>query len=123
MIHIKYLDLDKIKTDKKSCKNILYYYIGYVTVKQPSLCNIWLWKSFIPFYQKSKWDIEESNGNKYFTLVATDKSKDAIKRYEELWNKIRYLIWLKANDSDSHHNKYMKIKFNSDDDIHLKKTL
>ena len=33
--------------------------------------------------------IEESNGNKYLTLVSTDESKNIRKKYEELWNKIR----------------------------------
>ena len=33
--------------------------------------------------------IEESNGNKYLTLVSTDESKNIRKKYEDLWNKIR----------------------------------
>ena len=37
---------------------------------------------------------------------------EAIKKYEELWNKIRYLIRLITNSSDTYDEKYMKIKFN-----------
>ena len=37
---------------------------------------------------------EEINGNKYLTLVPTNESKEKIKKYEELWRKIRYLIGL-----------------------------
>ena len=33
MIHIKNLNPNKIKIDEKSCKNILIYYLGYVTFK------------------------------------------------------------------------------------------
>ena len=33
--------------------------------------------------------IKESNGNKYLTLVSNDESKDTLKTFEELWNKIR----------------------------------
>ena len=33
--------------------------------------------------------IEECNGNKYLTLVSTNKSKEIIKKYEELWTKIK----------------------------------
>ena len=33
MIDIKNLDLNKIKIDENSYKNILIYYIGYVTIK------------------------------------------------------------------------------------------
>ena len=36
--------------------------------------------------------IEKRNGNKYSILVATDESKDTLKKYEELWNKIQDLI-------------------------------
>ena len=33
--------------------------------------------------------IEESNVSRYLTLVPTDESKDTLKKYEELWSKIR----------------------------------
>ena len=33
MIYIKNVDPNKVKIDKKSYKNVLIYYIGYVTVK------------------------------------------------------------------------------------------
>ena len=36
--------------------------------------------------------IEESNENKYLTLVPTDESKDILKTHEELWTKIRDLV-------------------------------
>ena len=48
------------------------------------------------------------------TLVPTDKSKDTLKKYEELWTKIRYLIRSTSNDSDNYDKDYMKTKFNSE---------
>ena len=36
--------------------------------------------------------IEEINGSKYLTLVSTDESKDILKRYDKLWDKIRNII-------------------------------
>ena len=33
--------------------------------------------------------IEECSGNKYLTLVSTDKNKDTLKKYAELWNRIK----------------------------------
>ena len=45
---------------------------------------------------------EEINGNKHLKLVPTNESKEKIKKYEELWIKIRDLIrsitMLKSND-------------------------
>ena len=66
---------------------------------------------------------EEINGSKYLTLVLTNKSKEKIKNYEELWNKIRNLIrWITEN-SDNFDEKYMKIKIESDDNLPLNKTI
>ena len=59
--------------------------------------------------------IEESNGNKYLTLILTDEGKDTLKKNEELWNKIRDLVRSTTNNSDSYNEKYVKIKFNSYD--------
>ena len=56
-------------------------------------------------------------------LVPTDESKEKIKKYEELWNKIRDLIRSITKNSDKYDEKYMKIKFNSDNELPLNKTL
>ena len=66
---------------------------------------------------------EEINGSKYLMLVPTNESKEKIKKYEELWSKIIYLIRLKTKSSDDYDAKYMKIKFNSDDKLPLNKTI
>ena len=34
IINIERFDLNNIKIDKKSCKNVLIYYIEYVTIKE-----------------------------------------------------------------------------------------
>ena len=46
-----------------------------------------------------------------------------LKRYRELLNKIRDLIRSKTHDLDNYDENYMKIKFNSNDDLPLRKTL
>ena len=57
------------------------------------------------------------------TLTSTDESKDILKKYEDLWVKIRDLIRPITNNSDDYDEKNMTIKFNSDNDLPLKKTL
>ena len=52
-------------------------------------------------------------------LVPTDESKGTLKKYRKLRNKIRDLIRLITKNSDNYDEKYMKIKFNSDDDLLL----
>ena len=56
-------------------------------------------------------------------LVPTDESKDTLKKYKEMWSKVRDLIRSITNNSEDYDEKYMKIKSNSDDDLHLKKRL
>ena len=34
MINIKFFDVNNIKMDEKSYKSVLFYYIGYVTIKE-----------------------------------------------------------------------------------------
>ena len=57
------------------------------------------------------------------SLAPANKSKDALKKYEELWTKIRHIIRSTTNNLDKFNEKYMKIKLNSDDDLPLNKTL
>ena len=51
------------------------------------------------------------------------KAKKVINKYEELWSKIRDLIILITKNSDDYDGEYMKIKFNSDDELPLNKTI
>ena len=51
------------------------------------------------------------------------KEKGIIKRYEELWIKIRDLIRSVTEKPDDYHEKYMRIKFDSDDELSLNKTI
>ena len=66
---------------------------------------------------------EEINGNEYLTLVPANESKEKIKKYEELWSKIRDLIRSVTKNLGDYDEKYMKIKFNSGDKSPLNKTI
>ena len=66
---------------------------------------------------------EEINRNNFSPLVPTNESKEIIKKYEELWFKIRDLIRLITKNSDGYDKKYMKMKFNSYDELPLNKTI
>ena len=53
--------------------------------------------------------------------VSTNESKEEIKEYEERWDKIRDLIRSINKNSDDYDERYMKINFNSDDELPLNK--
>ena len=80
---MKNLDPSKIKKGKQSYKSICIYYIGYMTMNSVKLLH----RIIINVNGYT----EESNGNKYLTLVPTDESKDTLKKYKELYSKIRDL--------------------------------
>ena len=68
--------------------------------------------------------IEEKNGNKYLIFDSVDENKEVLKKYADVWdgikNKIKAINGGKEND---YGKDYMKIKFNSDDDLPLNKLL
>ena len=66
---------------------------------------------------------KEINGSKYLTLIPTNESKEIIKKYEELWSKIRYFIISITKNSDDYDEKDMKVKFNFDHELPLIKTI
>ena len=51
------------------------------------------------------------------------KVKKKLKKYEELWSKIGDLIRSVTKNSGDYDEKYKKIKFNSDDELPLNKTI
>ena len=66
---------------------------------------------------------KEIDVNKRSSLVSTNESNEKIKEYEELWSKIRDLIKSVTKNSDNYDEKYMKVKYNSDDKLNLNKTI
>ena len=108
---------------KSHIKRYLYtiYYIGFVTIKEyikiDSAKPLYLIFIYLNGY------FEEINGNKYLTLAPTNESKEKIKKYEGLWIKIRDFIRSIIKNLDDYDEKYIKIKFNSDDELSLNKTI
>ena len=92
IINVKIFNLNNIKKDEKSYKNILIYYIRYVTIKSSKYVKINSVNPLHLIFNKVNWYFEEINKSKYLTLVPTNESKEKIKKYEELWSKIRDLI-------------------------------
>ena len=87
MVNIQNLDPNKINIDEKSYKNILIYWVKYEMVKNLSYMKINSVNHLYFIIDKINGNIDESNRNKYLTLVPNDRSKDILKTYEEVWNK------------------------------------
>ena len=68
--------------------------------------------------------IEKSGEKKYLILASTDKNKMILEDYTELWDKIKEQIELITGDKVTKYSKaFMKIKFESNDDLPLGKIL
>ena len=93
IINIRNFDSSSIKIDEKSDKNILIYYIAYVTIKNSKYEKINSVNPLYLIFNEVNGYFEEINGNKYLTLVPTNKSKKKKIKHEELWSEIRDLIW------------------------------
>ena len=115
VINIEIFDPNNIKIHEKPYKNILIYCIGYVTIKDLKYVIINSVNPLYLIFSRGNGYFEEINKNEYLTLVYTNESKKIIKKYEELRNKIRDLIRSITKNSDDYDEKYVKIKFDSDD--------
>ena len=114
-----------LKIDKKSCKNVDIYNIGYNIIKKIDDCeninsvnNLYLCITYAIRY------IEEINESKYLIFDSTDENKEGFKRYNDVFKGIRDEIkTINAGKENYYEKDYMKIKFNSDDNLTLNKPL
>ena len=65
--------------------------------------------------------IEEKNENKYLIFDSTDGNKELLKKYNYVFNGIKYKIKEVSSDKCNCKKDYMKIKFNSDNNLRLNK--
>ena len=130
-----------LKIYKKSYKNFGIYNIGYITKKKIDDCkNI---DSVNPLYllidhaggyvkdlnslylniDHTSGCIKKKGENKYFVFDPTDENKELLKKYNDVWNGIKSKI-KEVDDSECDYEiDYMKIKFNSNDNLPLNKPL
>ena len=67
--------------------------------------------------------IEEIHENKYLIFDSVDENKELLKKYNDVFNGIIYKIKEVSNDECDNEKDYMKIKFNSDDNLTFNKPL
>ena len=95
-----------------------------ITIKKIDDCEII--KSVNPVYliiNHANGYIDEKGGNKYLIFDSTDKNKELLKKYNDVWNGIKNKIGEVSSEKYDYEKHYMKIKFNSDDDLPLNKPL
>ena len=120
MINIKDFDPNLLKIDKKSYKNINIYYIGYITVKNSYYVKINSVNHLYLIITEADGYIEEKNGSKYLVF----ENNEVLKKYNELWDEIKNEIeTINEGKKAEYDQDFMKIKFDTDDNLPINKTL
>ena len=78
----KFFDPNDIKKDEKPHKNILIYYIGYVTIKDLKYIKTNGANLLYLIFSKVNEYFEEINKNKCVTLIPTNETEEIIKEIE-----------------------------------------
>ena len=101
------------------------YYIRYITIKEIGDCwNIYSVNPLHLIIGKVDGYIKENNRNKYLVFDSTDENKKIFKKYRELWDGIKNEIETINGGKKAEYSKdFMKIKFNTDDNLPLNKPL
>ena len=121
---IKTFDSNMLKLDKKSYKNLDIYNIGYVTIKK--IGYGYDFNSVNPLYLRinnASGYIKEINKDKYLIFDDTDKNKELLEIYDDVFSGIMSKIKKIDDDWLEYSKGYKKIKFNSDDNLPLNKPL
>ena len=142
-INSKNFDAELLKIDKKLYKYIRIYNIGYITKKKidnyeniNSVNPLYLFidhasgyieeKDLNPLYlhiDHAGGYVEKEGANKYLVFDSTDQNKKLLRKYNDVWNRIKNKV-NEVSDSEFDYEKdYLKSKFGSDDNLPLNKPL
>ena len=124
IIDLENFDARLLQIDKKSYKAIDIYNIGYVTKKKISDCmNINSVNPLCLGITRANGYIQEEGMDKYLVFDSTDENKELLEKYNNVFNTIKDKITEVNRSECDYEQDYMKIKFNSDDDLPLNKSL
>ena len=121
MINIKNFDPSLLSVEQISFNSTddVIYDIEYMTMKSLDSAN-----SLYLVFDNVDAYIEENNANKYLVFASTDKNKEALERYTDLWDEIKDQIeTIIGNKPIEYKKDFMKIRFEPDNDLPLGKIL
>ena len=118
IMDLKNFDSSLLKLDKNSNKDIGIYTIGYIAIIKISDCKniysvnpLYLCITYVSGY------IKEINKNKYLIFHSIHENKELLKKHNDVFNGIMDKTKEISNDQCDYEKDYMKITFNSDDDL------
>ena len=130
IVNIKDFDSSLSETNKLSFKEVFsvnIHYIKYMPTKSPNRISIDKTDNnedyLYLFLDDVDGHIEENNEIKYLVFSLTKRNKEALKNYTKLWEETKRQIEVINDDEPIEYRKdFMKIRFESDNDLPLDKT-
>ena len=130
IVNIKDFDSSALEVKKLPFKGVFslnIYYIKYIPTKSTNCASIDTTDNdedfLYLFLDDVERHIEKNNENKYLVFTPTEKNKEALKNYKKIWEETKKQIEVINDDKPIEYRKdFMKIKFESDDDLPLSKT-
>ena len=102
----------------------IYYNIGYITIKKIDDCkHINSVNTLYLRITHASGYIEKKGVDIYLVFDSTDENKESLKKYNDVFNGIMGEINEINNDNCDYKKDYMKINFNSHDNLPLNKPL
>ena len=90
IIDLKDFDVRLLKIDKKSYKSISIYNFGYIIIKKIDDCgSIYSLNPLHLRVDHVNGYTEEKRVNKYLVFDSTDENKELLKKYNDVFNRIR----------------------------------
>ena len=124
MINTEDFDPNLLKIDKMSYKNIDICYIGYITMKDSDCVKIKSVNLLYLITGKVIGHAGKKNESKYLVFDSMDENKKVLKKYMKLWDGIKNEIeTINGGKQDRYNKDFMKIRFDTDDNLPLNKTL
>ena len=131
IVNIKDFDSSALEVKKLPFKGVFslnIYYIKYIPTKSTNCASIDTTDNdedfLYLFLDDVERHIEKNNENKYLVFTPTEKNKEALKNYKKIWEETKKQIEVINDDKPIEYRKdFMKIKFESDNDLPLGKTI
>ena len=119
MINLKHFESSLWKIDTKSYRNTVYITIKNINDYQ----SIYSVNPLYLLVNHANGYIKEKNGNKYLIFDSAEENKELLKKYSDFWSGNKNNIEAINSGECDYEKDYVRIKFNSDDNVPLNKPL
>ena len=130
LINVLNFEASNLKLDKKSCKDLDIYYIGYVDKNKSSNWNVNSANPLHLIVTDIYGTITEKNGHKFLSIdsyLGDHYFNPVLKKYNQVFSGLKHhnkeIEFGHGSEKVVYDSDFDKIKFLTDDNLHLKKLI